>query len=191
MRGSLIDGTVDRSPHRSERPSVPEGCVSDATNSRACPATIKAIAHSRNPFIYGEGALTRPHRVIIRPLRSRRIPSAQIVTESNRLSLALSAPRPWTNSSVLSRPNALLKPPPFASYPALTATSSLVSGSGYTWVSISRISRSALPNRPRQYSTRAEPVGSGSHEPSSRIPVSVILRLSPSPLISPRDRRAP
>ena len=36
------------------------------------------------------------------------------------------------------------------SYPALIATSSLVSGSGYTWVSISRISRSALPNRPRQ-----------------------------------------
>ena len=52
---------------------------------------------------------------------------------SNRLSLALISPRPWTSSSVLSRPRALLKPPPFASYPALTATSSLVSGSGYTY----------------------------------------------------------
>jgi hypothetical protein len=34
---------------------------------------------------------------------------------SNRLRLALISPRPSTNSSVLSRPKALLKPPPLAS----------------------------------------------------------------------------
>jgi uncharacterized protein len=69
---------------------------------------------------------------------------------SNRLSLALISPRPCTSSSVLSRPRALLKPPPFASWPALAATSSLVSASGNTCVSVSKISPSAFPSRPRQ-----------------------------------------
>ena len=55
---------------------------------------------------------------------------ASYAVVSNRVSFALSLPRPWTSSRVLSRPKALLKPPPFASYPALAATSSLVSGSG-------------------------------------------------------------
>jgi hypothetical protein len=49
----------------------------------------------------------------IRPFLS--LISASYVVVSNRLSFALSSPRPWTSSSVLSRPRALLKPPPFAS----------------------------------------------------------------------------
>jgi hypothetical protein len=81
---------------------------------------LDASPDLRSDFIQGQTELidlpeARHVRFSQAPAAWRKQILRQAVPESKRLSLALSSPRPWTSSSVLSRPRALLKPPPFAS----------------------------------------------------------------------------